>query len=96
MKEFVESAYRDDDGTYIVNGDEPAFNAGDLHEFYKSLVGHHSRHVDSDSLVVNRVKGVDDKWSATVALNLTYCVSTKFQGDHTLVGTPRRPAPPSG
>jgi len=33
------------------------------------------------------VRGVDDKWSAAQALNLTYCVSTKFGANHARVVT---------
>ena len=37
------------------------------------------------SLIINRVYGADDKWSAAQATNLTYCVSTKFGSDYTAV-----------
>jgi hypothetical protein len=32
----------------------------------------------SAELIINRIYGVDDKWSATTARNLTYCVSNNF------------------
>ena len=38
-----------------------------------------------NGLVVNTVGGVDDKWSASQAMNLTYCVSTKFGSQYTNV-----------
>lgn len=34
-----------------------------------------------EGLIVNTVSGKDDTWSATQALNPTYCVSTKFGSD---------------
>lgn len=35
----------------------------------------------------NTVRGADDKWTASQALNLTNCVSTKFSGDYERVKT---------
>ena len=74
-QEFKASTYQDVDGAYVVNGDEPIANAGELKKFYEKLVNPETR---SDGLIVNTVGGVDDRWSATQVANLTYCVSTKF------------------
>ena len=83
FKEFKDATSQDAEGTYIFDGDEPAFNEGDLHEFYDALYGEEKGHIETDGLVVNRVAGRDDKWSATAALNITYCVSTlSFGLDH--------------
>ena len=79
-KEFKESTYVDTDGQYIVNGDEPVSNDGDLRKFYESMMGPDK--VREDGLIVNTVNGRDDKWSAAQALQLTYCVSTKFGSRH--------------
>ncbi len=79
-KEFKASAFQDDDGTYVVNGDEPAFNVGELQEFYDRMTNEQHGHTDPLSLVVNRVNGKDDKWSATAALNITYCINTASFG----------------
>ena len=46
-----------------------------------------SRTPSTEGLIVNTVSGRDDKWSATQALNLTYCVSTKFGTDYSRVVT---------
>ena len=73
-REFTASTFRDVDRQYIVNGDEPAATDGDLRQFYKRMMG--PKKTAEDGLIVNRVSGRDDKWSATQALNLTYCVST--------------------
>ncbi len=74
-QEFKASTYQDVDGAYVVNGDEPIANAGELKKFYEKLVNPETR---SDGLIVNTVGGADDRWSATQVANLTYCVSTKF------------------
>ena len=81
FQEFSASTYQDTDGQFIVNGDEPAGNYGDLRQFYDSMVAT-PKHVAEDGLIINRVNGVDDKWSAATALNLTYCVSTTFGTNH--------------
>ena len=75
-KEFKASTFRDLDRQYIVNGDEPAATDGDLRQFYKRMMG--PKKTAEDGLIVNTVRGQDDKWSPTQALNLTYCVSSKF------------------
>ena len=75
-QEFKASTFRDVDNQYIVNGDEPAANDGALRQFYKRMMG--PKKTSEDGLIVNRVNGQDDKWSASQALNLTYCVSDKF------------------
>ena len=84
FQEFAATTYQDEGGVYVVNGDEPEGSMGGLRQFYDSMVAG-PRHVDEDSLIVNRVNGQDDKWSATQAVNLTYCVSTKFGSDYTRV-----------
>ena len=83
-QQFKADTYVDRDGQYIVNGDEPISTNGALKQFYTSMVGNNSTTMKTTSksgdagLVVNTVSGRDDKWSASQALNLTYCVSTKF------------------
>lgn len=74
-KEFKAATLQDSDNQYIVNGDEPVGSNADLRGFYDRMLGDSDHH---EGLVVNTVGGVDDKWSATQARNLTYCVSDKF------------------
>jgi hypothetical protein len=81
-KEFKASTYVDTDGQYIVNGDEPVANDGELQRFYDRMVGTKADKTREDGLIVNVVNGRDDKWSAAQVGNLTYCVSTKFGADH--------------
>ena len=85
FQEFVASTFQDEDRGYVVNGDEPATTQGALRQFYDRMVAQPD--TDVDGLIVNRVNGQDDKWSATQALNLTYCVSTKFGADYSRVVT---------
>ncbi|GAA4387654.1 hypothetical protein GCM10023153_02200 [Ornithinibacter aureus] len=85
FQEFVGSTFQDEDRGYIVNGDEPATTKGDLRRFYDAMVTETTTPIDG--LIVNTVRGADDKWTASPALNLTYCVSTKFSGDYERVKT---------
>lgn len=80
--QFHASAYQDADRQYIVNGDEPIANTGDLKAYYDRMVGGSEKAIE-DGLVVNTVGGVDDKWSTAQVGNLTYCVSTKFGSRYT-------------
>ena len=87
-QEFEASTYVDVDGAYVVNGDEVVSTKADLRKFYNSMVGpfgNHDRDTHDADLVVNTVSGRDDKWSASQALNLTYCVSTRFGTRHASV-----------
>src|SRR5688500_5527651 len=76
FQQFADSTYVDVDGQYVVNGDEVEGSKGSLRQFYDGMVS--QPHSDPDSLIVNTVSGRDDKWSASQALNLTYCVSDRF------------------
>lgn len=80
-QEFRAETYQDADRQYIVNGDIPVSSQADLRDFYEKMLGQDN----STNLVVNQVYGQDDVWSASEAQNLTYCVSTKFRGDHDAV-----------
>lgn len=84
FSEFQSQTFRDTDKQYIVNGDEPVADTGDLKGFYDSMVGSPKKTTDN-GLVVNTIGGADDKWSASQAMNLTYCVSTKFGSQYTNV-----------
>lgn len=82
FKQFEASTYVDVDGAYVVNGDEVAATKADLRKFYDRMVAESDGKSVEDGLIVNTVSGVDDRWSASQALNLTYCVSTKFGTRH--------------
>lgn len=58
-------------GVFIYDGDTPVANEKQLFELYQKLVS-------PPSLIVNTIGGSDDKWSASQAVNLTYCISNSF------------------
>ena len=80
FEEFVASTHQMEDGTWIVNGDEPITTREELEAFYWDVYG-------GGELIVNVVNGRDDKWSTSQVGNLTYCVSTKFGADHDRIAT---------
>ncbi|MEO9325623.1 M57 family metalloprotease [Nocardioides sp. C4-1] len=83
--EFREATYRDFDGQYIVNGDEP-IDAEELRAYYNRMVstadGESAHGEDAqgpiNGLIVNQDGGADDVWTAGEVGNLTYCVSDDF------------------
>ena len=77
FQEFKASTYRDLDGQFIVNGDEPVANTGALKSYYQGMVGPALK-IIANGLVVNTVGNQDDRWSQARVGNLTYCVSNKF------------------
>jgi hypothetical protein len=74
FEEWVKTVYHD--GTvYIVNGDTPVESKRELYEFFIN-------HVQEGALIVHQAGGVDAKWSDAQKVNITYCVSTKFNGNY--------------
>jgi hypothetical protein len=94
-EEFKAQAYQDPEtGGFVVNGDEPVENEDQLRAMYEAFldsVAKAEARADGYStieqgLIVNRVNGVDDKWSSTTRQNLRYCVSkTSFGTRYTTV-----------
>ncbi len=81
-QEFKSSTFRDTDGTWIVNGDEPVTGDAALRKFYDKMVGKKkSTKTRGTDLTVNTVYGEDDVWSSSEIGNLTYCVSDDFGAD---------------
>ncbi|HEU5454128.1 MAG TPA: hypothetical protein VFU85_00430 [Nocardioides sp.] len=78
FEEFQASTFRDVDGQYIVNGDEPLAGTDALRSYYQGMVGTAPTKINPAGLVVNTVRGADDKWSRAKVGRLTYCVSNKF------------------
>ncbi len=80
FQEYQQQAFTDTDGQYIVNGDEALPTNGQLRQYYDRMTSTKTDKgtTPEEGLIVNTVSGKDDKWSASQALNLTYCVSTKF------------------
>lgn len=85
--EFKAQAYQEPEtGLFIVNGDEPVETEAQLREVYEAYLDSVARLTDDgystteQGLIVNRVSGRDDKWSATAAANIRYCVSKSSFG----------------
>jgi len=73
LEEFAESLPRDPEtGGYIVEGDILVTNLDDLMPFYED-------HINGSALTLARKTGaVDDKYTGTRPMNLTYCISNDF------------------
>lgn len=89
FREFKAATYRDADGQYIVNGDEPIASTSDLRAYYDRMIGAGKDGKggggDNADLVVNQDGSGDDVWSSSQVGNLTYCVSTAFGSDYDVV-----------
>jgi hypothetical protein len=87
--EFKAQAYQEPDtGMFILNGDELVETEAAMQSLYdgylQSVADAELRAeglaVVEQPLIVNRVGNSDDKWSASAALNLTYCISSSSFG----------------
>jgi hypothetical protein len=87
--EFKAQAYQEPDtGNYIINGDELVETEEQMQSIYDAYLASVADAEDravglseiEQSLIINRVGGADDKWSSSVAQNITYCVSQKSFG----------------
>lgn len=76
--EFRADTYQDQDGQFIVNGDEAIPTIAELRAYYEAMIQRDDKNGPSTQLVVNQDGGGDDVWSASQAGNLTYCVSDDF------------------
>jgi hypothetical protein len=77
FQEFKASTYRDLDGQYIVNGDEPVAGSAALKSYFEGMVGPAQKTI-ANGLIVNTVGNKDDRWTDAKVGDLTYCVSNKF------------------
>lgn len=77
-EEFRAAAYQEPDtGVFVYSGDQTARDEEDLREAYERYAGGDVGELNS-GLAVYTSSGQDVKWTRTQALNLTYCVSTRF------------------
>ncbi len=84
FKQFERATLHDADGQYVVNGDEPISSMHSLRTYYRQVFKKKvkaNRH-KARGLIVNTVWGADDRWNASQARNLSYCVSTGFGTSH--------------
>lgn len=88
-EEFKANAYYEaDTGVWVINGDELVETEALMHEMYDRYLWSVSAAEDraagigttEQPSIVNRVNGSDDTWSASQALNLTYCISQSSFG----------------
>ncbi len=82
-EEFKARAYQEPDtGFYVTNGDELVETEEQMQALYQSFLDSVADAADreaglgtvSQGLIVNTVGGADDKWAASTAQNLTYCI----------------------
>lgn len=83
-QQFRNAAYQEPDtGLFVTNGDELAETEDHLRAAYDRYLEEAATGgvaTSRDGLIVNTVNGQDDRWSASQALNLTYCVSQSSFG----------------
>jgi len=78
--EYVASLpYDEGSGAYVVEGDILIYDRGELTDYYAAYLYGTALTLDQTSA------GVDNKWSAAEARELTYCVSDDFDADKALV-----------
>ncbi|WP_338863579.1 M57 family metalloprotease [Myxococcus stipitatus] len=83
-EEFRAQAYQEpESGGFVVDGDIFLPTEAMLREFYEQAVS--GTGTTEAGLAVYYSGGKDIKWSASEALNLTYCVSTKFGSNYSKV-----------
>lgn len=77
--EYEASLPRTNEGAYVVEGDILIHRREDLTDYYAAALYGSALILEQDE------NGVDVKWSAAQARDLSYCVSTAFGADHALV-----------
>ncbi len=80
-----QAAYDAETDTYVVNGDELVESEDQMRAMYQRFLtslraSQSGIQTVEQNLAVNRVGGADDKWSASAAMNLTYCISSSSFG----------------
>ena len=84
LEQFRAAAYLEPEtGVYVVNGDELAETEADLEAAFARYMGEAAPVAEAASrhpLIVNTVNGADDRWPASTAVNITYCVSSSSFG----------------
>lgn len=86
--EFKARAYQEPEtGAFVINGDELVETEAQLREVYDSyletvaLANGEGYGTIAQALIVNRVGGADDKWSAAAAQSIRYCISQSSFGN---------------
>jgi hypothetical protein len=77
--EYVAGLPQDDTGAYIVEGDIRVTRRADLMDYYAAA------NLDNALILDRGITDVDNKYTASGALGLTYCVSSAFGANHARV-----------
>ena len=80
-----QAVYEPEYDVYVFDGDTTAEGLGALREYYEQYVRVPEYAQARGELCVYVSGGQDVKWTPSQALNLTYCVSTKFGGNYAAV-----------
>ena len=77
-EEFQARAYHEPEtGLYIMNGDEPVKDLGELRAMYERYVDQADGFgTTTQYSIVHQANGGDSKWTPAQAVNLTYCIKT--------------------
>ncbi|NMO14314.1 hypothetical protein HPC49_29880 [Pyxidicoccus fallax] len=89
FEEFLATAYDEPDSdVYVVNGDEAVQGLAGLREYFQKRVGGGGAPGTSEGALTAQCSGgVYNKWSASAARGLTYCVSNTFGANKSRVIT---------
>lgn len=84
-QQFQAALYQEPDtGLWVTNGDELVETETDMQAAYLRYLGEtavvSTEPTTRHPLIVNTVGGVDDRWPASTAVNLTYCIGSKSFG----------------
>ena len=88
-EEFKAQAYQEPEtGAFVLNGDELVETEEEMRAMYEAFLDSVAQAearqdgyaTTEQGLIVNRVSGIDDKWSSTSAVNIRYCVSSTSFG----------------
>jgi hypothetical protein len=88
-EEFKAQAYQEPEtGAFVLNGDELVETEEEMRAMYEAFLDSVAQaearqdgySTTEQGLIVNRVSGIDDKWSSTAAVNIRYCVSSTSFG----------------
>ena len=85
-EEFLSKVHQEEDGVFVTDGDVAFETEEALRSFYEENFGPNRLiRVAQQELAVYRLSGKDIKYDSTRAMNITYCVSTKFGSRYSTV-----------
>lgn len=91
--QFLSKVHQEESGVFITDGDMAFETEDELRAYYEENFGPNRLiRAAAQELAVYRLNGVDVKYSYTRAVNLSYCVSTRFGTRYSTVVTAMRNA----